>query len=225
MLKMKYLGHSSILINDGRHQILIDPFLSGNPEAAMKPEDVHPDFIILTHAHGDHLGDSLKIAKANNSKIIAVNELAKYFASEGFESHAMHVGGSFKFPFGRVKLTIAHHSSTLDDGRYMGPAAGVLIKTDGHTVYHCGDTGLFMDMKLIGQLDDIDVMFVPIGDNFTMGIDDAVKAVEFVQPKLAVPIHFNTFPVIKADPQEFADKVKSLGKKAKVLKFGEELEL
>ena len=133
----------------------------------------------------------------------------------------MHIGGAYNFPFGRLKFTIAHHGSASPDGRYMGEPAGVVITMGGKTVYHSGDTGLFLDMQLIGQRDKIGVACLPIGDNFTMGIDDAVKAVEFINPNLAIPMHYNTFPVIKADPSEFKEKVAKIGKNAQVLEFGQ----
>jgi L-ascorbate metabolism protein UlaG (beta-lactamase superfamily) len=137
----------------------------------------------------------------------------------------MHIGGAHHFPFGRVKFTIAHHGSATPDGRYMGEAAGVVITMGGKTIYHTGDTGLFLDMQLIGQRDTIDCMCLPIGDNFTMGIDDAVKAVEFANPDLAVPMHYNTFPVIEDDPEEFRRKVEAVGKTARVMQFGETITL
>ncbi|NLO18340.1 MAG: metal-dependent hydrolase [Ignavibacteria bacterium] len=222
MLKIKYLSHSSFILDDGKHSIIIDPFLTGNPNCKMKIEDVKVDYVVLTHAHGDHIGDCKQIAKQNNATVIAVNELANYAASEGLNAFNMHIGGAYKFPFGRLKFTIAHHGSSLPNGQYMGSPAGVLITIDGKTIYHTGDTGLFLDMKLIGELDKVDLMCVCIGDCFTMGIDDAVKAVEFVNPELAIPMHYNTFPVIETDPFEFKEKVeKKLGKKARVMEFGE----
>ena len=225
MLKVTFLGHSSFQLDDGVHKVLIDPFLSGNPAVEIDPEDIDAKFIVLTHAHGDHIGDGIEIAKRNNGLVIAVNELANYAAEKGANAHNMHIGGGHNFDFGRVKFTIAHHGSSTDDGRYMGQPAGVVITIAGKKVYHTGDTGLFLDMKLIGERDRIDLMMAPIGDNFTMGINDAVKAVEFVNPKLAVPMHYDTFPVIKADPHEFKRKVESIGKTARVMKIGESIEV
>lgn len=224
MLKLTYLSHSTFLLNDGKNKLIIDPFISGNPTMPVKVEDLDPNFIVLTHAHGDHLGDAVKLAKKHNSLIIAVNELANYVAEQGCQAHNMHIGGGWNFPFGRLKFTIAHHGSSSPDGRYMGEPAGVVINMGGKTVYHTGDTGLFLDMKLIGELNKIDIMLAPIGDNFTMGIDDAVKAVEFVNPGLAIPMHYNTFGVIQADPEEFKRKVESIGKKCRVMQFGETIE-
>ncbi|MFC2130123.1 metal-dependent hydrolase [Bacteroidota bacterium] len=225
MLKLTYLSHSSFLLEDETHQVVIDPFLTGNANAPVKPEEINAQFVVLTHAHGDHVGDAFDIAKRNDATIIAVNELANYAASQGCNAHNMHIGGGWNFPFGRLKFTIAHHGSSNNDGQYMGEPAGVVISMGGKTIYHCGDTGLFLDMKLIGEMNKIDIMLVPIGDNFTMGIDDAVKAVEFVNPGIAIPIHYDTFPVIPADPNEFKSKVKAIGKKVQVMGYGEALEL
>ncbi len=224
MLKVTYLSHSSFLLDDGQNQLVIDPFITGNETSPIKDaNDIKVQFVVLTHAHGDHLGDGLQIAKNNDATIIAVNELANYVAGQGANAHNMHIGGGWDFPFGRLKFTIAHHGSSSPDGQYMGEPAGVVFTMGGKTVYHTGDTGLFLDMQLIGQLNKIDICMLPIGDNFTMGISDAVKAVEFINPGLAIPIHYNTFPVIQADPNVFCKKVTDKGKKCKVMEFGETL--
>jgi L-ascorbate metabolism protein UlaG (beta-lactamase superfamily) len=225
MIKITYHGHSAFEIKSDKHNIVIDPFLNGNKNAKVKPSDIKCDFIVLSHAHGDHLGDAFEIAKKNDATIIAVNELADYAAGKGFKAHNMHIGGGYNFPFGRLKFTIAHHGSATNEGMYMGSPAGILITSQGKTVYHAGDTGLFLDMKLIGEMNSIDAALVPIGDNFTMGIDDAVKAVEFLNPKMAVPMHYNTFGVIEADPQEFKRKVESIGKKCVIIPYGESVEI
>jgi L-ascorbate metabolism protein UlaG (beta-lactamase superfamily) len=225
MIKLIYHGHSAFEVRSGSHTIHIDPFFTGNPNSNVKPEDVKADYIILTHAHGDHLGDAFEIAKKNDATIIAVNELANYAAEKKLKAHNMHIGGGFNFPFGRVKFTIAHHGSSSPDGRYMGEPAGVVLTIGGKNIYHAGDTGLFLDMKLIGEINPLDVAIVPIGDNFTMGIDDAVKAVEFLNPKLAIPIHYNTWGVIEVDPQEFKRKVESIGKKCTIIPIGGSIEI
>ena len=225
-MKLKYFSHSAFQITtDNGKIILIDPFLDGNPTSPVKSEDVNADFIILTHAHGDHLGDAFKIAKRCDSILICVNELANYCSAKGFKVHNMHIGGGYNFDFGRLKFTIAHHGSKTPDGEYGGEPAGVIISVGGKNIYHTGDTGLFYDMKLIGEMTSIDYMLLPIGDNFTMGITDAVKAVELANPKLAIPMHYNTFPVILADPNEFKNKLESKDKKCRVLNFGEEIEI
>ena len=225
-MKLRYFSHSSFQITtDAGHIILIDPFLDDNPNSPVKSADLAADFIVLTHAHGDHLGDGFKIAERTKALFICVNELANYCIAKGFRAHNMNIGGTHNFDFGRLKFTIAHHSSTTPDNTYGGEPAGVVLTADGKSVYHTGDTGLFYDMKLIGEMTPIDYMLLPIGDNFTMDIADAVKAVELANPKVAIPIHFNTFPVIAADPGEFKKKVEALGKKAIVMKFGEEIVL
>jgi len=223
-MRLKYFSHSAFQITtDAGKKILIDPFLDGNPTSPVKSKDVDADFIILTHGHGDHIGDSFSIAKRCGSLFICCNELANYCSSKGFNAHNMHIGGSHNFEFGRVKFTIAHHGSMTSDNYYAGEASGVILSIDGKNLYHTGDTGLFYDMKLIGEMTPLDYMLLPIGDNFTMGITDAVKAVELANPKTAIPMHYNTFPVINSDPEEFKKRVEALGKKAIVLKFGQEI--
>ncbi len=225
-MKLKYFGHSAFQITTDKNiKILIDPYLDSNSNSPVKSEDVDANYIILSHAHGDHLGDSFKIAKRTNPLFICVNELANYCASKGFRAHNMHIGGGYNFEFGRVKFTIAHHGSQTPDGQYAGEPAGIILSADEKVIYHTGDTGLFYDMKLIGEMNNIDYMLLPIGDNFTMGINDAVRAAEFVKPGVAIPMHFDTFDVIKADPEEFKEKVEALGIKCRVMKFGEEIDL
>ena len=225
-MRLRYFSHSAFQITtDSGIVVLIDPFLDGNPTSPVKSDDVKADYIILTHAHGDHLGDTIKIAKEHKATVIAVNELADYCASNGVDAHNMHIGGGHNFDFGRVKFTIAHHGSLSPDNHFGGEPAGVLITADGKTLYHAGDTGIFYDMKLIGEMNKIDYALLPIGDNFTMGVDDAVKAAEFLQAEVSIPMHYNTFPVIEASPNEFKAKVESLGRKSIVLEYGEEIEL
>ena len=223
-MKLRYFSHSAFQVttSDGV-VILIDPFLDGNPTSPVKSKDVSADYIIVTHGHGDHIGDGFSIAKRCNSLFICVNELANYCISKGFKAHNMHIGGAYNFDFGRVKFTIAHHGSMTPDNTYAGEASGVLLTIDGKTIYHTGDTGLFYDMKLIGEMNKVDYMLLPIGDNYTMGITAAVKAVEFVNPGIAIPMHYNTFPVIESDPIKFKSKVEEKGYKCKVLNFGEEI--
>ena len=225
-MKLRYFSHSAFqLTTSAGKKILIDPFLTGNPTAPVKASDVNADYIILTHAHGDHIGDSFDIAKRCKSIFICVNELAEYCKSKGFNAHNMHIGGGYNFEFGRVKFTIAHHGSLTPDNHYGGEPAGVIVSADGKNVYHTGDTGLFYDMKLIGEMTPIDYMLLPIGDNFTMGITDALKAVELTKPKVAIPMHYNTFSVIAADPNEFKKLAEVKGFKTRVMNFGEEIEL
>ncbi|HOP07375.1 MAG TPA: metal-dependent hydrolase [candidate division Zixibacteria bacterium] len=225
MPHVRFLGHSCVTIQEGEHKLIIDPFLTGNPLAAATPDEIDANYVLITHGHSDHVGDGITIAKKNKATVIAGFELANLCAGEGCEVHPMHIGGKFKFPFGAVKLTIAHHGGGYgpDASRYTGPPVGFLVYIGGKTIYHPGDTGLFYDMKLIGDMNDIDLAFLPIGDNFTMGIDDAAKAAEFVQAKRVVPFHYNTWPPIAARPEEFASKVK--GSEVVILKPGEGIDI
>ncbi|MBN1542577.1 metal-dependent hydrolase [candidate division KSB1 bacterium] len=224
MPELTYLGHDAFLLVEGSHRLIFDPFLSGNPLATVKADDIKVDYVLITHGHGDHSADGIAIAKNNDAVIIAPYELAVYCGNMGCRVHPMHIGGAHDFDFGRIKLTIAHHGSGADLGgkalAYMGNPCGFLVTLGGKTIYHAGDTGLFYDMKLIGEMNCIDVALLPIGDNFTMGIDDAVKAVEFLDPVLALPMHYNTFDVIRSDPAEFVRRVQAAGKHAQVLDIG-----
>ncbi len=203
-VKLTYLGHASWLIESQGQTLLIDPFLTGNPTAPRGPEEINPNFILVSHAHGDHLGDTVAIAERTGATVIANFEIASYCEAQGLNAHALHIGGSHSFPFGRVKLTIAHHGSSFPDGSYGGNPCGFIINMGGKTVYDAADTGLFLDMKLIGEREKPDVALLPIGDNFTMGPDDALYAVELIHPKLVIPMHYDTFGLIEQNEEEFA---------------------
>ncbi|WP_203361490.1 metal-dependent hydrolase [Bacillus sp. REN10] len=226
-MKVSYHGHSIVKVETNGKTILIDPFINGNALTDLKVAEEHPDIIILTHGHGDHVGDTIELAKKSGALVIAVNELALYLAHQGLNTHPMHIGGSFEFDFGRVKFTQAFHGSGLqqEDGTflYMGMPAGVLLMIEGKTIYHAGDTGLFSDMKLIGERHPIDLAFLPIGDNFTMGPDDAAIAAQFLRAKQVIPVHFNTFPPIKQDPYVFINQLEA--NNGLVLEPGEVIEL
>ena len=224
MPTLTYLGHSAFQVEGSKGRIVIDPFLTGNPKAKVRPADVKVDFVLLTHGHGDHLGDAVEIAKTDDATIVAPFELANYCAGKGAKVHPMHIGGAHTFPFGRVKLTIAHHGSAAPDGTYTGNPCGFLVTMDGKTLYHSGDTALFYDMKLIGEMNPIDVALLPIGDNFTMGPDDAVKATELLGPKIVVPMHYKTFDIIDVEPKAFIDGVRAKGFDGRIVAVGESLE-
>lgn len=223
-MKLQYLGHSAFrIVSEKGISIVIDPFLDRNPLATLKSDQLSSEYIVLTHAHGDHVGDTLSLAKKGNTTIIGVGELMSMFAEKGYKTHSMQIGGAFRFDFGRLKLVPALHGSLTHDGRYAGLAAGVVLSIDGKNIYHCGDTGIFGDMKLIGEMQPIDLLLIPIGGNYTMDADDALWAVKLVQPKLAIPMHYNTFPLIKADPHEFVGRLSKQGFNGKVMEIGEEL--
>lgn len=225
-MKIIYHGHAFLEILTGDYTILIDPFISGNPVCDITKEDIKKcDYIILTHGHGDHYGDTDFLAKKFDSTVLAIYELAVFAAKKGLKTHELNIGGGFSFPFGRVKLTPAYHSSSTIEGGYAGDAAGVLFTAEGKTIYHAGDTSLFEDMKVIGETNKIDAAFLPIGDNYTMGIDDAVKAAEYLKAETIIPIHYNTFDLIKADEKEFCRKIESIGKKCTILKPSDQYEL
>lgn len=211
-MKITYLGHAAIIIEEGSFKCIVDPYLTGNPLCPVNVDDVTGlTHVFVTHGHGDHIGDTVELARANDALVIANAEISDYLAGKGLRTHGMHIGGRKKFDFGTVKLTPALHGSGIDDGGVKlcgGNPCGFLIEVGGKKVYHAGDTGLTMDMKLL-DAEGIDIAFMPIGGNYTMDIDDAVRAVEFVKPKKAVPMHYNTFGLIEADPQDFKDKVKN----------------
>jgi len=227
MVTLRYHGHSCWQIDEGDYHVLIDPFLTGNDLATVSPDSFDKlDAIIITHGHGDHIGDTEVIARKTGATCISVFEVANYLTARNCTSHAMHVGGSKDFDFGRVKLTIAHHGSSGPNGEYLGSPVGVVLTMGGKKIYHAGDTGLFMDMKLIGEINaPLDVALLPIGDNFTMGIDDAVKAAELLEAWNNIPMHYDTFPQIQADPNEFVVKASAKGIKAEVISPGQLLKI
>jgi L-ascorbate metabolism protein UlaG (beta-lactamase superfamily) len=226
-MRVTFLGHACFLLETARTRLLIDPYLNENAQAAMKAADVTCDYILLSHGHEDHTADALEIAKRCGATIVANYEIAEYFSAKGAKTHGMNPGGGFNFPFGRVKLTLAHHTSSLEAGLkpiYMGTACGLLVQADGRTLYHAGDTALFMDMQLIGRA-GLDVALLPIGDNYAMGPDDALIALDFLKPKLAVPMHYNTWPIIAQDADAFAARAAKAGHQVRVMKPGDVLDV
>jgi len=227
-MKVSYHGHSVVKVEANGKTILFDPFITGNGLTDLKADDVKVDVILLTHGHNDHVGDTVDLALKNDALVIAPFELAEYLGWQGVKVHEMHIGGAHEFDFGRVKLTQAFHGSSYTDYEtktivYTGMPSGILLTIDGKTIFHAGDTALFSDMKMIGELNDIDVAFLPIGDNFTMGPDDAVLAAKWLNACTVVPIHFNTFPVIEQNPQEFVSKLPEGA--GRVLEVGEVINL
>jgi len=224
--KYTWYGHAAAQIETDGHKLVIDPFLNGNPAASISPEAVQADFLLISHGHGDHVGDSVAIAQRTKAQVISVNEIALWFGNQGIEAHGQHIGGGFNYPFGYLKLTLALHGSELPDGSNGGNPCGFLLTTkDGKKIYLAQDTGLFGDMKLIGE-EGIDLAVLPIGDNFTMGPDDALRAVKLIQPKVVIPIHYNTWDLIAQDANAWAQRVqKETSTKAVVLKPGESYSL
>ena len=225
-VKVIWYSHACLLIDTGDTKLLVDPFLTGNPMAPVSEEEIKADYIFVSHGHGDHMGDTVEIAKRCNATVVSNFEIQNRLTSQGVQkTHPLHIGGGFDFPWGRVKLTIAHHGSALPDGSYGGNPCGFIFYVQGKKIYHACDTGLFYDMKLIGE-EGIDLAVIPIGDNFTMGPEDALRAVKLIQPAIVLPIHYDTFDIIKQDPTSWAKKVEEEARvKVRVLKPGEGLEL
>lgn len=206
---LTFLGHATFEIATAGKRLLLDPFLDENPQAPMGAAGVEPDVILLTHGHFDHVADCASIAKRTGALVVANADICTWLNRQGIENtHAMNIGGAHRFEFGTVKMTLAHHSSMLPDGAYGGNPAGFLLTLEDGVVYFAGDTGLFSDMKLIGEA-GIDVAVLPIGDNFTMGPQDALQAVKLLQPGRVVPNHYNTWPPIEVDVQAWAEQVRA----------------
>lgn len=226
-MKVSYHGHSVVKVETDKHTILIDPFITGNGICDLDANTVKADAILLTHAHNDHVGDTVEIAKRNDALVVAPNELAVYLGKKGLNTHPMHIGGSREFAFGKVKFTQAFHGSSYEeeDGTviYGGMPGGIILTVEGKTIYHVGDTALFSDLKMYGEMHDIDIAFIPIGDNFTMGPEDALIAADWINAKISVPIHYNTFPIIEQDADAWASKVKT--GEGRALKVGACIEL
>jgi L-ascorbate metabolism protein UlaG (beta-lactamase superfamily) len=223
-LKATWFGHAALGLETGGYKVLVDPYFTGNPAASQTAQQTQADFILVSHGHGDHVGDALEIAKRTGATVISNNEIAGWFSKQGVKTHGQHLGGGFKHPFGYLKLTLALHGSEMPDGSNGGNPAGFLLTTnEGSKVYMACDTGLFGDMRLIGE-EGLDLAFLPIGDNFTMGPDDALRAVKLLQPKHVVPIHYNTWGLIAQDPEAWAKRVAAeTSTQAHVLKPGESL--
>jgi L-ascorbate metabolism protein UlaG (beta-lactamase superfamily) len=220
-------GHATLGLETGGFKLVVDPFFKGNPAALISPDKVEADFLLVSHGHGDHVGDAFAIAKRTGAMIISNYEIASWFEDQGVEkTHGQHLGGGYKHPFGYLKLTLALHGSMLPDGSNGGNPCGFLLTiNDGKKLYFAQDTGLFGDMKLIGE-EGLDLAVIPIGDNYTMGPDDALRAVKMLEPKVVIPIHYNTWPLLAQDANAWKACVEKETKtKVTLLKPGESYSL
>ncbi len=220
-MRIEFLGHACFLVKEAEAELIFDPFLEGNPQATVKPAEVSAKYILVSHAHHDHLGNAVQIAKANAGVIISTAEVAKMCSEQGARTEALHLGGKRDFPFGRVRLVPAFHGAGVAGGH----ACGFVVRLGTGTLYFAGDTGVFGDMELIARLEPIDVALLPIGDNYTMGADDALLAVKMLKPRLVVPMHYDTWPVIRANPDAFKRMVEAeTDSRVHILKPGEGLD-
>jgi L-ascorbate metabolism protein UlaG (beta-lactamase superfamily) len=230
--RVRWLGHSSLLIESDGRKIVIDPFLTGNPKAAAKPEEIDADLILISHGHGDHVGDSIPIARRTGAVVATNYEISVWLQqpAQGLDPdriHGLQHGGSFMFDDAvRIKLTLAFHGSVLPDGSNGGnPCGFVLGFPDGTKIYDAADTALFGDMALIGE-EGLDLAFLPIGDYYTMGLEDSIRAIKLLKPRFVIPIHYGTFPVIEQDPGKWAEMVsRETGANPIVLQPGEWFEI
>lgn len=206
---LTWLGHATWLLETAGIKILLDPFLVGNPSATLQAKEVSADFVLITHGHGDHIADAAAIASRTGATVIAAFEICEWLTARGVaKTHPMNIGGSHQFPFGRVQVTIAHHSSMLPDGSNGGAPVGyILTLSDGKRVYLAGDTGVFLDMQRFAR-EPISVAVLPIGDNFTMGPDESIEAIQLLRPETVLPSHFNTWPIIAQDAGQWAERVR-----------------
>ncbi|MGY3214425.1 metal-dependent hydrolase [Mucilaginibacter sp. HD30] len=225
-MKTTYYGQSAIMIEAEGKRLLFDPFITPNPAAKhIDTNALKPDYILVSHGHGDHVADLVAIQKSSGAKVICIAEIANWLNNQGIENvHGMNIGGGFNFEFGRVKMVNAVHSSTLPDGSSGGNPAGFVLYSEGKKVYFAGDTALTYDMKLLED-ENLDWAFLPIGDNYTMGVDDAIKATRFINCKNVIGVHYDTFPVISIDKDEAIEKFIKAGVNIKLPAIGEEIAL
>jgi L-ascorbate metabolism protein UlaG (beta-lactamase superfamily) len=208
-IDITWLGHSGFVMNVAGHSVVIDPFLTGNPIATTEPTSLSPEVVLLSHAHGDHLGDTVDIAKANGATVVTNFEISEWMGKQGLENVVgINPGGTYDLGFMTVKATRAYHSSSFPDGSYGGVPMGfvITVKSEDLIIYFAGDTDLFSDMKLIAEA-GLDLVMLPIGDHFTMGVDDSLRAITLLQPDFVMPMHYNTFPPITQDAGSWAERV------------------
>lgn len=227
-MRLTYFGHSAFLLEFAHTRLLFDPYLRNNPHGSIDPASVPCDLILVSHAHEDHLGDALELAKLHDAKIVAPYELAEHLGAQGAGTIDLMPGGGVNLPWGRIEMTPAIHSSALELGggetQSMGAPSGYVIRVEGRSLYHAGDTALFGDMRLIGR-HGLDVALLPIGDFYTMGPADAVEALHLLRPRLAIPMHYNTNDKIRVDPQHFATEARRTGHPVRVMTPGETIEV
>ncbi len=224
-MELTYFGHSAFQIR-GPKTLLFDPFISGNPLAngIVSASDLNPDVILVTHAHGDHWGDTLAILKRTGAMLVANYEIVTYAQQHGYDNaHALNTGGAWRFDWGWVKQTYARHSSSFPDGTYGGNPNGYVLEIEGCCIYYAGDTDPFVEMGWIGEDHDIDVALLPVGDCFTMGPKDAIRAATLLKPGVTIPVHHTTFPFIEVNTAAWAAKMEALGHPARVLAPGESM--
>ena len=222
MLKFTFYGHSCFQLDDGAHKVLTDPFLTGNPKAAISADKVEADTILLSHAHGDHFGDAQAIAARTGADVVGVPEVLGLLDLPAAKLHGMNLGGSLNLPFGKVRMTLAQHSS----GVAGGIACGFVIYMGGKVLYFAGDTALFSDMQLIGRKDPLDYAMLPIGDNYTMGLEDAALAAKWLGVRHVIPIHYDTWPIIAQDVEKYKEVTESMTPaKVDIGRPGETIEL
>lgn len=227
MMELTYYGHSCFLLDTGVAKILFDPFITPNELAKhIDISTIHPDYILVSHGHEDHVADAIQIANQNDSTIVSNFEVVSWFQNKGVaKGHPMNLGGQWNFNFGKVKYVNAVHSSVMPDGAYGGNPGGFIIQAEGKTIYFAGDTALHYDMKLLAEMYKIDYALLPIGDNFTMGIEEAIKAADFIQCNNIIGMHFDTFGYIKIDHQAAKEAFSKKGKNLQLVEIGKTINL
>ncbi len=226
-MNITYYGHSCFLVEFSGTKLLFDPFITPNDLAKdIDVSAIEADYILLSHGHADHVADAIQLAKQTGAKVISNYEIIQWLGREGIENgHPMNHGGAFNFDFGKVRYVNAVHSSALDDGTYLGNPGGFIVSNDQHRFYYAGDTALTMDMQLIPRYGKLDFAILPIGDNFTMGIDDAITASDFIQCNKVLGVHYDTFGYIKIDHQDATEKFKQAGKELVLAEIGSTVDL